>query len=301
MGLTKYILSIWILINDDLFLSKYFKSIPLLHIGVTIALAFSFMETGFITGKQMQRKIYPTIFDFIISRLVRLYIPGLLIVFLSLLLMSNSLFYIKQDKNLFSVIGALSLWDKLVYGLSHISLLLNPWMFYEFDESSNSFTYKLGTNSDFSPMLGTSIAPHLWTIMPDVLGILFIGYFMYSKKFIFGVYCMSALLLLQEIIIHEIISNNLDILWIWQNPICLVLFMSSGFIYGYTSGNDTRLGMNKYQSIFAAWGIIALFIYLGVTSLGSESLAIVVYLLTIPVFAIACHLLWPMFAFKNGI
>ena len=299
MGLTKYFISIWILFNDEPFTSSFFKSNSILHFAVTIALTFSFLETGFVTGKQMKNGIYPNFSDLVIARFFRIYSPGLLVITTSLFLMNNSLVYIKHNQNLFEAITAMTLIDKMVFYASHFTLLLQPWLFFGFDSVTSSFTYKLAMYDEISPMLSTSIAPHMWTIMSDIIGVLFIGYCMFKKNLNHLITYTVMMLILQITFIKQIRTTEMDTMAIWQNPIALVLYMSCGFLCGYKGNDDINLGLNKYSSAIAGWILIAASIFLAASLANDDHWCIITNILTIPAFMIGCNLLWPLFAFQK--
>lgn len=299
MGLTKFIISIWILFNDEPFTSSFFKTNPILHFAVTVAITFSFLETGFVTGKQMKIGIYPNLSDLLISRFFRIYSPGLIVIVASLLLMGNSLVYIKHNMNLFEVLQTMAQVDKIVFYASHFTLLLQPWLFFGFDNTENTFTYQLGMRDHIPPMLSTSVAPHMWTIMSDILGVLAIGYFFFNKKFIHGIVSIVILFIFQIIIINALKVHDLDVMAIWQNPLALVLHMSCGFVCGYKSNSELKFGMNKYTSAMAGWTLIAASIYMAALFANNSEWCVIANTLTIPAFMIGCDLLWPLFAFKK--
>lgn len=281
----------------DPFLGKLAKNYPFFHLFAAIAICFSFLETGYISGKQSCLNIYKTLSDFMIARLCRAYIPSLTVLIFSFVLMPNSILFLNSENTIFDAISQLNITDKIIYYLMHFSLFIQPLLFFKYDESANQIIWQIIHNDNITDAIKLSVAPHLWTFTSDIIAVTAAGILFFKNKKNLSIFLFVLLFISQFFIFHHISNNIFDQMLIWQNPLCLLFLFGAGYFFGYQNFN--LLIINKNISAIIGIFLIFLGISLASASFVLKFFPIICFFISVCLFLLASELLWAKFAFNK--
>jgi len=296
MGSIKFLIYISVLLMHDPYFGQFFHN-HAGHIAVALGTCFSFLETGYITGKQSKLNIYKSAKDFMIARFCRIYMAAFFVLIMTCIFMTNSVLFIHSKETVFNLISKLGIWDKTFYIVTHLIIFIQPYLFFEYDMHNNSFIYSLIRDDDATSAIKMSIAPHMWTIIPDIIGMILIAFVFFKKMYKTGFAILLVLILGQLWISHEILNQQLDTMWVWQNPISALVFIGIGFLYGY---KDVVISFeNKYISGIFGYLLVFAAIYLVSTQAEHNNMFLVINGVAVMMFMVACDFLWHMFSYKK--
>ena len=298
MGLIKYIIFIIVLLAHDPNFGSIFRENQTLHIAVTLLISFSLLETGYITAKQIKFEIYSSSKEFLIARFCRIYIPSITVVIVSFFLMTNSIMFLHSNTTVFNEVSKLDFSSKVFYVISHLLTSILPLMFIKYDENLHTFIYTFAFDDNSTSAIKLSIAPHLWTILPDILGMILVALLVYRKHFKSGIILFICGAIAQIFITKEIIINNLDTMWIFQNPISELLFFGSGFLFGFKN-ISIALNLNKFYSVIIGYVLVFAGSFFVARAFEFNFMPIYFYVICLILFVVACDFLWNVFAFNK--
>lgn len=303
MGTTKYIFSILILLSHNPLFQNYFRQFSIvnyIHYATIVLLLFALLETGYIAGKQLSYNVYTSFQDFFISRFFRIFLPCWIMLACSFAFMPNSLLFetSHQHINVYSLIHQLNIIDKVIYYFAHITLTMNIFLYMIYEPAQHSFHFSMLLFPNSITAIRLSIAPTLWTALPDILLMLFFSYFFFKKYYKFLWFCYLVLISLQIYIVYYIFHHHLDEMLIIQNLPMTLIFMMTGFLFGYK-----KLIINPKNKPFALF-LAFLFMITGsiigaFTMLNDKNLFLFSSLITLFLYCLTCDFLWYVFAYKK--
>lgn len=304
MGSVKYLFCILILLGHNPYVASFFKGSPTepyLHCAIQMLLLFALYETGFIAGKQLFHGVYTDYRKFSISRFFRIFPPCWLVLGLSFLLMPNSMLYLREGENIFTDLNSLNLGDKIFYYIIHIFLLINLLFYVSYDKATHTLNYLSVANhsSSVENAISLSVAPTLWTALPDVIIMLGLSFLFFKKKFNALIVIYFLLMVAQSLIIAKTIFGNWEFTIIYENLAITLIFMMTGFFFGY---REIRIPIkSKVKS-----GLLA-FILLPVLAIGTSAMemnssyytSIFSFIIALVGYGVVCSLLWFTFSYKK--
>jgi peptidoglycan/LPS O-acetylase OafA/YrhL len=303
MGTTKYIFSILILFSHNPLFQNYFRQFSIvnyIHYATIVLLLFALLETGYIAGKQLSYNVYKSFRDFFISRAFRIFLPCWIMLACSFAFMPNSLLFEThhQTTNIYHLIHQLNLTDKIIYYVAHITLSMNIFLYMLYSPTKHSFHFSTLLFPDSITAIRLSIAPTLWTALPDILIMLFFSYFFFKKYYKILIICYFSLIILQIYIVYYILHHHLDEMLIIQNLPMTLIFMMTGFLFGYKK--MIIAPKNKPFALFLALLFMATGSIIGAfTMLNDKNLFLYSSIITLLLYCLACDFLWYVFAYKK--